>query len=293
MNGTERDLFRTWFPSDPALEHACQVAVERSLAVKPGERVLIVTNPETEVSAISLCLYDACAAAGVKPSILFQPVKGQLDFADPGVIAAIAAEPDVVVSMSAERMGKDRAAQQSPIAHEGREWDHVFHYLLYGKKTIRSFWSPRATREMFRRTVPIDYERLKRECQAVGGLLGAACAARIESPAGCDLRIGLRGREAFLDDGDFSKPGSGGNLPAGEAFISPNSAPRREHGLRRQRVGPRRRDPDRGTDTLRAPGRLHHRISGGPEAAELSGPSLSARRAPCARSAREHCGGDW
>jgi leucyl aminopeptidase (aminopeptidase T) len=74
---------------------------------------------------------------------------------------------------------------------------------------------------MFRRTVPIDYERLKRECQAVGGLLGAACAARIESPAGCDLRIGLRGREAFLDDGDFSKPGSGGNLPAGEAFISP------------------------------------------------------------------------
>jgi hypothetical protein len=119
MNGTERDLFRTWFPSDPALEHACQVAVERSLAVKPGERVLIVTNPETEVSAISLCLYDACAAAGVKPSILFQPVKGQLDFADPGVIAAIAAAPDVVVSMSAERMGKDRAAQQSPIAHEG------------------------------------------------------------------------------------------------------------------------------------------------------------------------------
>ena len=31
----------------------------------------------------------------------------------------------------------------------------------------------------------------------------------------------VAGRKAFEDDGDFSKPGSGGNIPAGEVFISP------------------------------------------------------------------------
>jgi len=33
--------------------------------------------------------------------------------------------------------------------------------------------------------------------------------------------MGLEGRKAFSDDGDFRTPGAGGNLPAGETFISP------------------------------------------------------------------------
>jgi leucyl aminopeptidase (aminopeptidase T) len=36
-----------------------------------------------------------------------------------------------------------------------------------------------------------------------------------------DLEMGLSGRKARRDDGDFSAPGAGGNLPAGEVFISP------------------------------------------------------------------------
>jgi leucyl aminopeptidase (aminopeptidase T) len=41
------------------------------------------------------------------------------------------------------------------------------------------------------------------------------------SPAGTDLRFGIKGRRTHLDDGDFRLPGKGGNLPAGEVFISP------------------------------------------------------------------------
>jgi leucyl aminopeptidase (aminopeptidase T) len=36
-----------------------------------------------------------------------------------------------------------------------------------------------------------------------------------------DLTIGLKGRTGHSDDGDFRKPGSGGNLPCGEVYISP------------------------------------------------------------------------
>jgi leucyl aminopeptidase (aminopeptidase T) len=43
----------------------------------------------------------------------------------------------------------------------------------------------------------------------------------ITAPGGTDAYISIKGRKAFLDDGDFSTPGKGGNLPAGEAFISP------------------------------------------------------------------------
>jgi hypothetical protein len=41
------------------------------------------------------------------------------------------------------------------------------------------------------------------------------------APSGTDLIIGLKGREAKSDDGDFTEKGRGGNLPCGEVFISP------------------------------------------------------------------------
>jgi leucyl aminopeptidase (aminopeptidase T) len=35
------------------------------------------------------------------------------------------------------------------------------------------------------------------------------------------MSFGVAGRKAKVDDGDFSRAGTGGNLPAGESFISP------------------------------------------------------------------------
>ena len=46
---------------------------------------------------------------------------------------------------------------------------------------------------------------------------------RVSAPGGTDIEIGLKGRTAKSDDGDFSRPGTGGNLPAGETFVSPEN----------------------------------------------------------------------
>jgi leucyl aminopeptidase (aminopeptidase T) len=77
--------------------------------------------------------------------------------------------------------------------------------------------------ESFIRTVPIDYETLKRRCAAIKAVLDRAGAIHITAPGGTDIHFGLRGRTAFSDDGDFSEGGRGGNLPAGESFISPEN----------------------------------------------------------------------
>jgi leucyl aminopeptidase (aminopeptidase T) len=52
-------------------------------------------------------------------------------------------------------------------------------------------------------------------------VLDAGKEVHVTSPAGTDVTFSIDGRNAMLDDGDYSKPGSGGNLPAGETFISP------------------------------------------------------------------------
>ena len=212
------------------LREAARIAIAVSLKVQEGEQVLIITNPVPDVSAIAEALYDACLEAGGRPALIFQPVKSQLDFAEPPVIAAFEAKPEVVISLSAEKMGKDQKAIAAPYAYNGALYDHIFHLRLYGEKSCRAFWSPSTTVESFIRTVPVDYAELGRRCAAIKEILDRAVSVQVRAPGGTDITLGLRGREAKADDGDFSRPGTGGNLPAGETFVSP------ENGTSRGRI---------------------------------------------------------
>ncbi len=206
--------------TDAALREAAMVAMRDVIRLRAQETVLIVTNPAGDVLDISMALYAATAELGGSPALAVQPVKTQLDLAEAAVIGALRTEPDVMVSISAEKLGKDESALRTPYVTGERTYNHVFNYLL-GEKISRAFWSPGVTREMFVRTVPIDYATMRRRCAALNVRLSEAASARVTAPGGTDLSVGLEGREARSDDGDFSEKGKGGNLPAGETFISP------------------------------------------------------------------------
>ena len=213
-----------------ALRQAARIAIEVSLKIQKGEQVLIISNPRPDAAAVAEALYDAAIDAGGRPVLVFQPVKNQLDFAEPAVLAAFGAKPQAVISLSDEKLGKDPVGIASPYEYNGTKYDHIFHLQQYGEKSCRAFWSPSVTAESFIRTVPVDYAEMKRRCAAIGQILDEAAEVRVTAPGGTDIVLGLRGRQAKADDGDFSTPGSGGNLPAGETFISP------ENGTARGRI---------------------------------------------------------
>jgi leucyl aminopeptidase (aminopeptidase T) len=210
------------FTFDSRLEEAAKIAVATSLGLQENEIFLIVTNPQREVLEIASALYDTAAAMGARPSLVVQPVKTQTDYAEPAVIAAFDCQPDVFVSLSAEKLGKDREGMHMPYEWNGVNYDHIFHYQLYGARTMRAFWSPGLTKAMFMKTVPIDYGELKARCAVLAKALTGGLYARVTSEKGTDIKVGLGGRVPKSDDGDFSKPGLGGNLPAGEVFVSPS-----------------------------------------------------------------------
>jgi aminopeptidase len=209
------------YDPDGPLEAAARIAVSSSLGLKEGEKLLIVTNPEREVLEIAAAIYDAARGVGARPTLVVQPVKAQTDYAEEAVIEAFRSRPDALVSLSAEKLGKDGEGIKVPYVWQGRSYDHVFHYQLHGPKTLRAFWSPGLTKDMFSRTVPIDYAGLKASCAAVSKALAGGVSVRVTNALGTDIRVGIAGRAPLVDDGDFSAAGSGGNLPAGETFISP------------------------------------------------------------------------
>jgi aminopeptidase len=205
---------------DADLQKAAMVAINEVLGTKKDEKVLIITNPDKDVQSISMALYDAAIEVGALPVLIFQTVKTQLDFAEESVIHAIESNPDIILSISKQKLGKDKKALKNPYKVGDKEYDSTFHYLLNEKKA-RSFWSPSVTAKMFAETVPIDYAELKEICTKIKDELDKALEVHITAPSGTDIVIGLRNREAKADDGNFREMGKGGNLPCGEVFISP------------------------------------------------------------------------
>ena len=197
-----------------------QVVVQDVVKVKKGERVLIIANPAT--SEIAQDLYSASCESGALTTLIYQPDKTSFDNANPEVLAAIATEPEVCFSISNIKLGKDSGATAKPYESEdGQKYTHIFDYLMDGKKSMRGAWTPGITVDMMKRTAAIDYKELQTRCAALTEIFKKAVSVRVTAPAGTDLVVPINGRKLLSDDGDFSKPGTGGNIPAGEVFISP------------------------------------------------------------------------
>lgn len=197
-----------------------QVVVQDVVKIKKNERVLIIANPAT--AEIAQDLYSASCETGAATTLIFQPDKTSFDNANPEVLAAIATEPEVCFSISNIKLGKDPQATAKPyITEDGQKFTHIFDYLMDGKKIMRGAWTPGITPDMMNRTAAIDYKELQSRCASLTEIFKGAVSVRVTAPGGTDIIIPINGRSLLSDDGDFSKPGSGGNIPAGEVFISP------------------------------------------------------------------------
>lgn len=205
------------------LNEAATVAMRDCLGLRSGEEVLILTNFENPDSfEISRALFDATKAIGGKPVIMVQESKTSVDYAENVVLKAMEAAPDIIISISSFKMGKDPyGVHVGYVGKDGQKYEHIFHRLMHGDRRIRGFWSPGVTKDTFERTVAVDYAEMRSIAGKLKEVLDSGESVRVTAPAGTDVTFSIKGREAKLDDGDMSAPGSGGNLPAGEAFISP------------------------------------------------------------------------
>lgn len=202
-----------------SLAKAARVAVRDVLAVKCNERFLVISNPNPGTRDVAMALFDAAMEAGAVTVLAFQKEKGQFDYTEEEIMKALSAEPQVVLSISKDRMGMDRYGLKHGYRGK-RSYDSLFD-MLYGEGKMRAFWSPGITPDSFARAVPIDYGVLRADCRRLVQALKNAHAIRVTAPSGTDLIVGVKGRLPKSDDGDFRKLGSAGNIPSGEVYVSP------------------------------------------------------------------------
>ncbi|GBE35844.1 2,5-dihydroxypyridine 5,6-dioxygenase [bacterium BMS3Bbin06] len=74
---------------------------------------------------------------------------------------------------------------------------------------------------MLEGAMDVDWKKLEKRTKAVARLVKRGSVVTIRSPNGTDITLSKRGRKTLADTGNLRKPGSFGNLPAGEVFFAP------------------------------------------------------------------------
>lgn len=185
----------------PDLGPAVATVIERSLAVKPDEDVLVIVDPGTR--AIGEALRDAAAAAGADAVLAIMDERETDGTEPPSPIAAALSACDVFIAPTSRSLSHTQARKRA------------------SDTGVRGATLPGVTAEMLARVMAVDFVTMARRSHAVAELLDGASSAHVSCPLGTDFELDLSGRAGLADDGDMTAPGSFGNLPAGEGFIAP------------------------------------------------------------------------
>jgi len=181
-----------------------RLCVETCMGVKPGETVLVITDRAYEEQAQAVAV--AAHLAGAEPIVMTVLARRYYEMEPPALVAKAMREADVVL------------LTMPPI------YSHFLYHTTARKEAtdagvrLANVW---LTPENWNLSVE-EIVATKDLSVRIQGLLTEAKEARLRSPSGTDLRMGLEGREAIMLSGLLSKPGESGAIPDyAEAAIAP------------------------------------------------------------------------
>jgi leucyl aminopeptidase (aminopeptidase T) len=183
------------------LHQAVSIVVNRCLAVRPGEEVLVVVDPATR--AIGEALREEASQASADALLAVMDERATDGTEPPRTLAAALSECDVFIAPTSRSLSHTAARKR---ASEGG---------------ARGATMPGVTGDMLARVMAVDFDTMATRSRAVAELLEHGSNARVTCPRGSELLLDLSGRPGIADDGDLTASGAFGNLPCGEGFIAP------------------------------------------------------------------------
>jgi len=190
-------------------ENYIQSIVKGSLMVRSGEKATIFTD-ESRLD-IADKLAGCLANSGSEVTIFMVPesIRPVQKVTDSQASALVLS--DIIIYVLATKSNTMDLSKEVSFRH-----------LLYSlpiQYKGRVCMMPGFTEEM-KDAISIDYDKLKQRGNTLKRIM-AGRQIRITSKLGTDISFSLEGRKLEIDDGDISKPGQFGNMPAGEIFTVP------------------------------------------------------------------------
>jgi leucyl aminopeptidase (aminopeptidase T) len=185
------------------LTTAVRTVVERCLAVRPDENVLVIADP-TRVD-IGEALQQAALDAGADAVLTVLPPRAERGTEPPPPVAAAFANCDVFLAPCLPSLSHTKARNAAT------------------QSGARGATLPGVERDMLARLMSAAFDEMAARSARVAELLSEADEAHFTCPRGSDFTLDLTGRTGIADDGDLTARAAFGNLPCGEGFIAPAS----------------------------------------------------------------------
>jgi len=184
-----------------SLKKGSQVVLRDCLNVRPGEKVLIVSDDEK--LKIGQALYEEAQSLGAEGMLMVMKPRAVNGEEPPEPVAKAMAAADVVICPTV-----------SSLTHTNARIQAV-------KRGARVATMPGITEEMFSEgAITADYNEVQALTLKVTELLTKAETVKIIKD-GFVLTMSLKGRKGVPSTGVYRDPGTSGNLPSGEAYIAP------------------------------------------------------------------------
>ncbi len=189
------------------------------LAIK-NEKILIIGDKGfkgKELSAVlSGAYYLAAESMNIDTKLVLQNVKTRGSIADDNVVSSLdeLSEGNVVFLNMSDRLGS--------IKELGKSFRK-----LSKKKKFRFVSTPSlgnlkvGSIQHLISAIDVNYKLLQVQHDSLRKLMDEANEIHVKTKAGTDLYFDVNGMNAEAADGNYTLPGKGGNIPAGEVYIAP------------------------------------------------------------------------
>ncbi len=186
------------------LYEAAEKAIRQSLRLRRGERFLLVTDTQKLEIAEALAYWAKEVGAETTTYLMTETLRP---------------------IRKPTSLFKEMARKATAIAYllEARMEEKPFrsHMVKLGMSNGRICMMPGLTREMMERLVNIEFTKMNLFTQKVIKAIKDADDVIVSNPYGTRVTFSVKGRKWVNDNGDISRKGQYGNLPAGECFTAP------------------------------------------------------------------------
>jgi leucyl aminopeptidase (aminopeptidase T) len=187
-----------------SLRGPARTAIEQCMGLQSDESCCIVTDDER--TAIAEALYGVACETSEETVLARYPPGDQHGEEPPAPVAAAMAGADVVLAPTTKSLS------------------HTTARTAANEAGARVATLPGITDGVFLMGLDADYEHIREECARLLDRVADAATIRVTSPQGTDVTVEPGDRAWREDTGVVHEPGAMSNLPAGEVFVSPETA---------------------------------------------------------------------
>jgi len=189
-------------------------------AVK-DEKVLIVGDVGYEnrnvAAVLSGAYYLAAEQLKLDAKLILQNVKSRGDLSDDDVIHSLSdlKSGNIIILNMSDKLGNIKELGKS-----FRRWVAKKNHRFVSAMSLGDLATSNI--ELIMNAIDVNYKPLQAQHEEIRKRVSSAKEVHITTPAGTDLHYNKEGISAISADGNYTMPGTGGNLPAGEVYSPPN-----------------------------------------------------------------------